>query len=301
MAVDAGADPSNVKDADDEVDDARFASSTVAAGDSGIADGDSDGVEPDVAPRDENDTFDRIVREGAQRLGRSWLQLTVTGFLGGFDIGVGVIALLLVEDYTHNTLLAGLAFSAGFIALSLARSELFTENFMVPVVAVVAKAGTPRALAQLWVSTLVMNLIGGWVLAAIVVAAFPDLRNTANTTAAPYTSLGVTWHAFVLAMVGGMLITVMTHLQHSTESDGVRLVPAVIVGFLLSVGHINHAIVASLLCFVALIAGAPFGYAAWGTMVIVAIAGNLTGGLALVTVLRLLQLPHKVIESRTER
>jgi hypothetical protein len=41
---------------------------------------------------------------------------------------------LLVEELTHNPLLSGLAFSAGFIALTLARSELFTENFLVPVV-----------------------------------------------------------------------------------------------------------------------------------------------------------------------
>jgi formate-nitrite transporter family protein len=195
-------------------------------------------------------------------------------------------------------LLAGLAFSSGFIALSLARSELFTENFLVPVVAVVAKAGTLRSLAQLWASSLVTNLAGGWLLAALVIIAFPSLGETANATAGTYIDLGVTWHAFVLALVGGMLITLMTHLQQSTESDAVRLVPAVMVAFLLTAGHINHAIVASLLCFAALVAGAPFGYADWAGMVGVAILGNVAGGLALVTVLRLLQLPHKVIEAR---
>jgi formate/nitrite transporter FocA (FNT family) len=112
--------------------------------------------------------------------------------------------------------------------------------------------------------------------------------------------LGVTWHAFALAVVGGMLITVMTHLQHTTESDGVRLVPAVIVGVLLSIGHVNHAIVASIDCFAALVAGAPFGYADWGEMVGVAIVGNIIGGVGLVTVLRLMQLPHKVIGERDD-
>jgi formate-nitrite transporter family protein len=263
-----------------------------------MAQGDSDTVHPDVAPHEEDDTFDRTAQEGAQRLGRSWVQLLVTGFLGGLDIGVGVLALLLVEQQTHNVLLAGLAFSSGFIALSLARSELFTENFLVPVVAVVAKSGTLRSLAQLWASSLVTNLAGGWLLAALVIIAFPSLGETATATAGTYIGLGVTWHAFVLALVGGMLITLMTHLQQSTESDAVRLVPAVIVAFLLTVGHINHAIVASLLCFAALVAGAPFGYADWAGMVGVAILGNVAGGLALVTMLRLLQLPHKVIEAR---
>lgn len=264
----------------------------------GKADGNADGTEPDVSPRDEEETFERLVDEGRQRLGRSWLQLLITGFLGGFDVAVGVLALLLVQHLTHNPLLAGIAFSSGFIAITLARSELFTENFMVPVVAVVAKAGTPLALARLWGTTLVTNLFAGWLIAALFMLAFPSLASTAVEGAHDYIALGINWHAFALAAVGGMLITVMTHLQHATESDGVRMIPAVVVGTILSIGHINHAIVASLLCFAALFAGAPFGYAEWAGMLGLAIAGNLVGGLALVTVLRLLQLPHKVREAR---
>ena len=261
-------------------------------------DGDADSIEPDVAPRDEEETFDRTVEEGRQRLGRSWLQLVATGLLGGLDVGVGVLALLLVEHLTGNALLSALAFATGFIALTMARSELFTENFLVPVAAVVAKEATSTALVRLWVTTLLTNLIAGWLLAALLMLAFPDLRRTAVDAASSYVALGVTWQAFALAVVGGMLVTVMTHLQHSTESDGARLVPAVMVGFTLSVGHVNHAVVASIFCFAALIVGAEFGYVDWGQMVTLAIAGNAVGGLGLVTVLRLMQVPHKVAEAR---
>lgn len=267
---------------------------------SSAEDGDADSVQPDVTPRDEEDTFDRTVDEGEQRLGRSWVQLITTGFLGGLDVGIGFLALLIVEELTGNALLSGLAFSTGFIALTLARSELFTENFLVPVVTVVAKSGTPRALARLWITTLITNLAAGWLLCALLVVAFPSLRETANEVANSYIALGFTWQAFALAVVGGMLITVMTHLQHATESVGVRLVPAVFVGTMLSIGHVNHAIVASLACFAALIAGASFGYADWLAMLGLAIAGNMVGGLGLVTLLRLLQLPHKVIEARDD-
>lgn len=255
-------------------------------------------ADPDVASQDSEDTFDRLVEEGEQRLGRSWLGLTATGFLGGLDVGIGVLALLLVEHTTHSVLLGGLAFAAGFIALTLARSELFTEDFLVPVVAVIAKHGTFLGLVRLWAVTLVMNLAGGWVVLGLVMAGFPAIRSTAVEAANSYVGLGITWSAFALAIIGGMLITLMTHLQHSTDSEGIRLVPAVVVGFLLGAGKVNHAIVASLVCFAALQAGAPFGYADWLGLFGFAVLGNMLGGLVLVTVLRLLQVPHKVIGER---
>jgi formate/nitrite transporter FocA (FNT family) len=255
-------------------------------------------AEPDVPQEDSEQTFDRLVDEGQQRLGRSWLGLAATGFLGGLDVGVGVLALLLVEHVTHSVLLGGLAFSAGFIALTLARSELFTENFLIPVVAVVAKRSTVAALARLWAMTLLTNLLGGWVVTGLVMAGFPALRASAVEAAQSYVDLGFGWSAFALALIGGMLITLMTHLQHATESDGVRVVPAVVAGFLLGAGKVNHAIVASLVCFAALHAGAPFGYLDWLKLGAFAALGNMLGGLGLVTILRLLQVPHKVLAER---
>lgn len=259
---------------------------------------DRSATSPAVPQQDTERTFDRLVDEGQQRLGRAWSGLFATGFLGGLDVGVGVLALLLVENVTHSTLLGGLAFSIGFIALTLARSELFTEDFLVPVAAVVAKAASLLSLGRLWMATLVTNLAGGWVVTAIVMAGFPALRSTAVEAGTHYIELGITWKAFALALVGGMLITLMTHLQHSTESDGVRLVPAVVMGFLLGAGQVNHAIVASLICFAALEAGAPFGYADWLGLLAFAVLGNMVGGLTLVTLMRLLQVPHKVLAER---
>jgi formate/nitrite transporter FocA (FNT family) len=259
-----------------------------------------DATEPDVAQQDTERTFDRLVDEGRQRLGRSWSGVISTGLLGGLDVGVGVLALLLVEHATESKVLGGLAFSIGFIALTLARSELFTEDFLVPVAAVVSKASTLLSLLRLWGVTIVTNLAGGWLITGIIIVGFPSLRSTAVDSAAFYIDLGITWRAFALALMGGFLITLMTHMQHSTDSDGVRLVPAIVMGFLLGAGQVNHAIVASLLCFAGLHAGGPFGYADWLGLFAFAALGNMIGGLGLVTVLRLLQVPHKIAAERRD-
>jgi len=261
---------------------------------------DRSATSPAVPQEDTERTFDRLVDEGTQRLGRSWSGLLATGFLGGLDVGIGVLALLLIEEATHSVLLGGLGLSLGFIALALARSELFTEDFLVPVAAVVAKTASLTSLARLWVLTTVTNLAGGWVITGLVIAGFPSLRAGALEAGKFYIDLGITWKAFALALIGGLLITLMTHLQHSTGSDGVRLVPAILVGFLLGAGKVNHAIVASLICFAALQVGAPFGYADWLGLFAFAVLGNMIGGLALVTLMRLLQVPHKVLAERQD-
>lgn len=244
--------------------------------------------------------FEHTVVEGYRRLHRSPVALIATGLVGGIDIGIGVLALLIVREATGSSLLAGLAFSIGFVILTLARSELFTENFLVPVSAVIARQATLRRLVRLWVAAFVFNLVGGWVLMWIVTSGFPGLHATAIATGEKYVALGLGWRAFALAMLGGLVITLMTWMQHATTSMGGRLVAAVLAAFLLGAGTLNHTIVASVAMFGALHAGrAPFGYLTWLERALWAALGNVVGGVGLVTILRLLQVPDRVVERRS--
>jgi formate-nitrite transporter family protein len=245
-----------------------------------------------------DETFDRIVEEGSVRLARPWLTLVTTGLLGGIDIGTGVLAYLIVEDVTGSTILAGVAFSLGFVALLLARSELFTENFLVPVTAVAARHGSMAGLARLWAVTLLANLVGGWGIAWLIVQAFPALRRTAVDAGTHYADLGINLHSFTLAVLAGMVITLMTRMQHATESLGVQLVPALLFGALLAGGQLFHCVLDSILMFAALISGAPFGYADWLAALAWSALGNTVGGVGLVAFLRLARVPHRIAEER---
>jgi len=253
--------------------------------------------EPEPEP-DIQDAFERIVSEGADRLARPWLPLVQTGLLGGIDVGTGVFAYLVVMAKTHDTLLAGLAFSVGFVALLLARSELFTENFLVPVTAVVARKGTPGALARLWGTTLALNLVGGWVINWLIIEARPDLKATAVEAATHYTQLGVNRHSFALAVLAGLVITLMTRMQRGVDSPGVRIVPAILFGALLAGGQLFHSVLDSLLMFAGLHAGAPYGYLDWLSALAWSALGNVVGGVVFVTSLRLLRIPHRIAEAR---
>jgi len=249
--------------------------------------------EPEV-----EDTFERTVLEGRRRMSRGWPALVATGLVGGIDVATGVMAMLVVEAKTGDKLLAGLAFSIGFIALTLARSELFTEDFLVPVGAVIARQSRVRSLMRLWWVTAATNLVGGWVFTYLVVTGFSEVKQPAIESGKHYIDLGLGWRAFSLALLGGAVITLMTWMQHSTENMGVKIVPAVTTGFLLAGLQLNHAIVNSLLIFSGLHTHqSPYGYLDWAETAGWAALGNVVGGVALVTMLRILQVPHKVMEN----
>jgi formate/nitrite transporter FocA (FNT family) len=266
--------------------------------------GDSGDVKPPQGAREEQEleeTFDRLVESGHTRLDRPLLPLVATGFLGGVDVGVGVLAFLVVEAETHNHLLASLAFSVGFVGLLLANSELFTENFLVPVISVVAKVGTVTQLLRLWGVTLLANLAGGFVMAGMIVVALPSVHETALKSGSHFAHLGVSWESFFLAVLGGAVITLMTRMQNATETLGVKLVPAVLMSFVLVGAELFHSVLDSILMFAGLLTGkADYGYLDWLGALGWSVFGNLVGGLVLVTAIRLLRISHRVQESRAE-
>jgi formate/nitrite transporter FocA (FNT family) len=247
------------------------------------------------------DAFARMVGEGTQRLHRSWREVLVTGFFGGAEVGMGVLAYLAVREATGNPMIAGLAFSIGFLALLLGRSELFTEGFLVPVTTVVAKRASLAQLAKLWSGTLVANLAGGWILMWLVMTAYPGLHAQAVESGTHFALAPLSPETAALAVLGGAAITLMTRMQHGTDSTPGKIAAAVAGAFLLAGLQMFHSILDSLLIFAALQTGdATFGYGDWALWFAYTVVGNVLGGLVLVTLLRLLRSKDRLLEERSE-
>ncbi|MGY1689488.1 formate/nitrite transporter family protein [Geodermatophilus sp. SYSU D01105] len=233
--------------------------------------------------------FDRIVDEGAQRLHRSWREVLTTGLAGGLEVATGVVALLAVYAETGSHLLAGVAFSIGFVALMLAKSELFTEGFLVPVTAVVAGRASAAQLGKLWAGTLVANLVGGWLVMWLVVHALPELGTTAVESGRTFVEAPLDLRAVCLALLAGAFITLMTRMQHGATSEAGKLAASVAGAFLLAGLVLFHSILDSLILFGALHAGAPYGYGDWLAWFWYTTLLNVAGGLLVVTFLRLVR------------
>ncbi len=246
-----------------------------------------------------HEIFNEMREEGKDRLSRTRLELVASSLVAGFDIVFGVIALSAADAAvtphfgTQVGHFAGaLAFGIAFIFIAIGRSELFTENFMVPITGLQRGLASKLKLAQLWILSPIFNIIGGSILILIVTThgVLPTGAGKGlQAIAIRFDHYSVST-AFASAIAGGALITLMTWLIEGSLTPGGRVLVAWIAGVLLTLGSFDHVIVVTL----EMIFGIRFGAAGVGWLDVaqnfgIAVAGNMLGGLAFVTLTRFSQ------------
>ncbi|GAA1767671.1 formate/nitrite transporter family protein [Kocuria aegyptia] len=247
------------------------------------------------------EAFHSTLTEGAERLSRTWRALLITGLFGGIDVGLGIMAMLAVKEATDSDLLAGMAFGIGLFALRLAHSELFTEDFLVPIQAVVAKHGTWWQLVRLWSATLVTNLAGGWLFTWLIAVSFPELAGTLLETAQGYLEGGLSLETAGLALLAGSTITLTTRMAQGTQNDVVTGFISLISGFLVVGTGMLHGALNSIVLFAAMHMGAPISYAEWAVWALWVIPLNMVGGLVIITIPRLFRTLELIQEERAKQ
>jgi formate/nitrite transporter FocA (FNT family) len=246
------------------------------------------------------EAFESTVQEGAERLHRTFRAVVITGLFGGMEVGLGVMAYLAVLHETGSHLLAGLAFSIGLIAVVLAHSELFTEDFLMPVMALVTRQASLWKRLRLWAGTLVSNLVGGWVFMWLVIQAFPEWRGTITVSAHHFVDAPFSLQTVCLALLGGSTMTLMTRMQKGAKAETVRVVAAVGGGFLLAGLQLFHSILDSLLIFGAIQSGVDIDVLQWLGWFSYTLVFNIVGGIALVTALRIVRTKELVAHWRRQ-
>ncbi len=249
--------------------------------------------------RTPHEIWNTSLADGEARLARRTPVLAATGLLGGFHVMLGLLALVVMTGALTSVMPAStahvvgsLTFGFGLAFITIGRSELFTENFLVPVSTVLVGRGSVRALARLWIVALVMNLVGMAIFAGFF--SVEGVIEAAGRAAAGELADTLTERsllaAFLSAVVAGAVITLFTWLVEAAESDVTRLLVALLIGFILLAPSTNHAIVGSGEIMFGIFSGTT--EADWADFVRnlgIAIVGNVVGGVGLVTFVRSVQ------------
>ena len=244
-------------------------------------------------PPKPEDIFDRAADEGRRRLDQGWTALLATGFIAGFTIVFGSAAQGLVHAAAQPhfgafaAVLGALAFGLGVVFLVLGRAELFSENFLDPIATWVERKETRigRRIARLWVWTLVLNLVGGGLM--VLLFAVPEVLPAAahEAIAARAEAIAGSEARAIVArsIVGGALVALLSYMTIAAGSAGTRAAVALAVGFLLALGPFEHVVVSVLHLFFGLVLGAPVPAVELLRVGTLSLAGNLVGGVGLVT------------------
>jgi formate/nitrite transporter FocA (FNT family) len=254
----------------------------------------------DVLEHETQQIADRASDVGAERLDRTPFETLVTAVIGGGEVSIGglaamtIVGSLLAAAPGLNLYAAlavgGLAFPIGFLFVILGRSELFTEDFLIPVAAVVARERTLGSLILLWLIAWVGNLVGcagTSVLLSIPEVIGEPIRSgyvayaTEKLKSAP---LGV----LASAVLAGGVMTALTWVLLSIEHPVARIVAIFASGYVLFAANLAHSIVSASVLMVGII-GSPDKVIDLLGWLLLATLGNLVGGVGLVTLFRIVQ------------
>ncbi|HEX2220038.1 MAG TPA: formate/nitrite transporter family protein [Gemmatimonadales bacterium] len=216
------------------------------------------------------------------------LSALAAGLVIGFScLGAAFAAAVVPEPYKHAA--AAAAYPLGFIFVIMARSELFTENTLVPVIPLLERRDleTLKLVARIWTLLLVGNLVGTLLFALTL--ARTDVLRPEFATELLQISRQATEGEFLqtayAAVFAGWLMALLAWLLASTTSTLAQIVFIWLCTAPISALHFRHSIVGSTEAFYR----AALGDAGWGAMlgdfVVPSVLGNAVGGVLLVALL----------------
>jgi len=252
---------------------------------------------------------DNILEPAKEEMERPASSLLWSSLASGMVIGFSFLASAFAdsiasEKYAHAA--ASAAYPLGFIFVVMARSELFTENTLDPVVPLLEHRNreTLMKLLRMWALLLIGNMIGalifGWFLARTPVVTadlHPHLQKIAEQ--ATTGGFGTVLYAGVFA---GWLIALLSWVLAATHSTPAQIALVWLCTAPISAFHFRHSIAGSVEAFYR----AAAGQAGWGEMlsgfVVPSVLGNAIGGVLLVALLNYGQVaPQKEEEKSGKR
>jgi formate/nitrite transporter FocA (FNT family) len=235
---------------------------------------------------------ENVLRPAEHEIRRPAAALLLSALAAGLVIGFSALAAAFAahvapDPYEHAA--AAAAYPLGFIFVIMARSELFTENTLVPVVPLMERRdlATLRLVVRIWTLLLVGNLIGT-ALFALTVANTGLLRPEYAAELlqiARQATEGSFGEILFAAVFAGWLMALLAWLLASTTSTLAQIVLIWLCTAPISALHFRHSIVGATEAFYR----AALGDATWGAMlwgfVTPSVVGNAIGGVLLVALL----------------
>ncbi|MBX8528866.1 formate/nitrite transporter family protein [Pseudomonas cichorii] len=222
--------------------------------------------------------------QGDHELERSAAALWWSALAAGLTMGLSLMAMGLFKsrlaDVEASHVIASLGYSAGFLAVILARQQLFTENTLTAVLPVMSKLtlGNVARLLRLWTIVLAGNLAGTLLVAYVMLnlPIFDSKTDQAFLEIGRKVMENDISHMFSKGIVSGWMIATMVWMIASMENAKIAII--VMITYLMALGDFTHIVVGSAEVSYLVFAGEIAWKDFWLVFAGPTLAGNIIGG-----------------------
>lgn len=237
------------------------------------------------------DIYEQVAKNARQELKRPSISLSLSGFGGGIFMGLSALGPAIVLSILGTTsgaqMIARMFYPMGFIVVIIGRSQLFTENTLYPVALVLAEKKQFWNTLRLWSVVLPSNVLGALTFASLC-ALSPALSRPVVDS---LSQLGLdalaktTPEVFWSGVMAGWIIATAAWLVSSSHSITGSVMVIWMLTFIVALGNFAHCIATSgeILTAVLLHKATVVNYVRWFGP---AVAGNVCGGIGMVTILQ---------------
>ncbi|MEC4561298.1 MULTISPECIES: formate/nitrite transporter family protein [Pseudomonas] len=226
-----------------------------------------------------------IIRyQGDQELERTLAALWWSALAAGLSMGLSLMAMGLfyarLPEGDSAQVIASIGYSAGFLAVILARQQLFTENTLtavLPVMTAPTLANFGRLL-RLWSVVLLGNLAGtllvAWVMLELPI--FDSKTDVAFLEVGRKVMMNDVSQMFAKGIVSGWMIATMVWMIPSMEHAKIWII--LMITYLMALGDFTHIVVGSVEVSYLVWAGDETWSSFWLEFALPTLAGNIIGG-----------------------
>ncbi|WP_420232170.1 formate/nitrite transporter family protein [Pseudomonas sp. ABY48] len=226
-----------------------------------------------------------IIRtQGNLELERSIAALWWSALAAGLTMGLSLMAMGLLNARLPEgeafKVIASFGYCAGFLAVILARQQLFTENTLTAVLPIMSKPtlGNFGRLLRLWGVVLVGNLCGTLLVAYVMLhlPIFDQRTDQAFLEIGRKVMENDTGQMFAKGIISGWMIATMVWMIPSMESAKMWII--ILITYLMALGDFTHIVVGSAEVSYLVFAGQLSWEDFWMVFAGPTLAGNIVGG-----------------------
>lgn len=226
-----------------------------------------------------------IIRtQGDHELERTFAALFWSALAAGLTMGLSLMAMGLLNsrlpDGEGFKVIASFGYCAGFLAVILARQQLFTENTLTAVLPVMTQPTLKNfgRLLRLWSVVLVGNLMGTLLVSYVMLhlPIFDPKTDHAFLEIGRKVMENDSWPMFAKGIISGWMIATLVWIIPSVEDGKIWLI--VMVTYLMALGDFTHIVVGSAEVSYLVWAGELSWSEFWIGFAGPTLAGNIIGG-----------------------